>query len=204
MAVRFDELKNSILVVLYDYMLTSDHETFWFSVTSIQDGLPPAVSGALTQRAIDSLVSDGDLEVGSSDGLMRDVFALTESGIGAAESIIEERGVSIEDYEAAPSADVILSRLEQPTVHAELNANLGHLRDELLTSNSAADILGDDRDLITEEIQVASELAAKDRFRVSRLKAFILPTLRFLADKFAGQALGELAKRMVHMLIGLN
>jgi hypothetical protein len=204
MAIRFDELKHSILIVLYDYMLTSDHETFWFSVPSIQDGLPPAASGALTQRAIDSLISDSELEVGSSDGVSKDVYALTELGIASAEAVIEQRGVSIEDYEPAPSADVILSRFSDPAIHSELNSQIGELKRELETSNSVAAVLGDDRDLITEEVDVAVQFAAKDRLRVARLQALILPTLRFLAEKFAGQAIGELAKRLVQFLIGLN
>ena len=204
MAVRFEELKSSVLIVLYDYMLTSDHETFWFSVPSIQEGLPAGASGALAQRAISSLVKDGDLEAGSSDGVSSDIYALTESGIETAEFSIEERGMSIEEYEPAPSADVILSRFDNPTVHAELNRRILEFKQELDQSNSASEILGGDCDIISSEVEIATQIADKDRIRVSRLQSFILPTLRYIADKFSGQAIGEAAKQLIIFLIGLN
>jgi hypothetical protein len=203
MALRFEVLQQQILIVLYDYMMTSDHETFWFSIPSIQEAISET-SGAFIKLAVDALTDDGLLEEGSSDGVDKDIFALTRKGIASAEKAIEERGISIEDYAPAPDADVILSKLVDPDNHKKLNDDVKALAKELAASNSVGQELGDDRELIKGEIEAASTLVQQDRFRVGRLRALIMPTLKYMADKFSGQAIGEMAKALVHLLTGLS
>ena len=136
MAVRFDNLKNSILIVLYDYMLTSDHESFWFNIPAIEEALPAGSSGAFLKRALESLHEQGLIEVGGSDLLETDLYALTDAGISKAEDLIEEMGVSIEAYEPAPENDLILSRLEDRVKFEQIKASVENLKEELSTSNS--------------------------------------------------------------------
>ena len=192
------------MLILYDYMLTSDHEGFWFSIPSIQEALPAEVSGAFTQRALDALIAEKMIEQGGSDVLKKDLFALTEHGIKAAEDLLEKRGLEIEEYEPAPDFDQILSRIHHPDEHAALVDGLSELRKEIGKSNSFETILDGSGDLVEAELSAASTLVSAERFRVTRLKSLILPTLRYLTKKFADQTIGDVAKRLVALLLGLD
>ncbi len=204
MAIRFASLKDSILLILFDYMLTSDHEGFWFSVPSVQDALPAAVSGAFVRRALDALIAEKMVAQGSSDAIKNDLFALTEHGILKAESLIEERGIEIEAYEPSPEVDEILSRLHEPERFAKVSEGLEQLAEEIRTKNSFDEETDGAGDLVEGEIRAANALLESERVRVSRLKGLLLPTLRYLAKKFADQSIGELAKRMLALLMNLD
>lgn len=204
MAIRFDVLKDSILLILYDYMLTSDHEGFWFGIPAIHEGLPPDAPGAFTQRALDALIADKLVEQGGSDLLKKDLFALTEKGIGAAEDLIEERGITIEAYDPAPEADLILSRLDSPEQFGAIAANLLKLKTEIAKSNSFDAELGGTGDIVQTEIEAANVLVSGENVRIYRLRALILPALRYLAKKFGDQSIGEIAKRLIALLIDMG
>jgi hypothetical protein len=202
MAIPFSSLRESVLLVLYDYMLTSDHEEFWFSVPAIQEALPPTTSGAFTQRALDALIGEKLVEQGGSDATRNDLFALTQYGIKEAEDLLKGRGFQIEDYEPAPEADQILSRIHDPEEHAAVREGLIQLRKEIEQSNSFDHELDGNGDLVEAEIEAAATLMSAERVRVSRLKSLLLPALRYLAKKFADQSIGEVAKRLIALLIG--
>ena len=201
MAIRFETLRHSILLILYDYMLTSDYEGFWFSVASIQEGLPADASGAFIQRALDALIADDLVEQGGSSPVANDLFALTQSGITAAENLIEERGIQIEAYDPAPEADLILSRLESPKEFSALATGLQDLKTEIAKSNSFDAELSGNGDLIQTEVEAANVLVSGGSVRLIRLRALILPALRYLAKKFADQSIGDIAKRLIALLL---
>ena len=204
MAIRFDVLKNSIILILYDYMLTSDHEGFWFGVPSIQEALPPDASGAFTQRALDALVAEKLVEQGGSDPLRKDLFALTEHGIAAAENSIEKRGIQVEQYDPAPEADLILSRIDSAREFGAIADGFRELKAEIDKSNSFDNELDGQGDVVQSEIEAATVLVSADRVRIFRLKALILPALRYLAKKFADQSIGDIAKRLIALLIDMG
>ena len=201
MAIVFADLKENILLVLYDYMLTSNHETYWFSLEGIQEALPPEASGAFIHRALTSLVDEDVVELGG-DGEGKALYALTEDGIETAQNALEARGIKVRTYQPSPNADRILSKINDAILHQQIEDGLREIGEEIGKSNSVADELGDEKELIANEIDVAHTLSQKDRFRLVRLAALIVPTLRYIADKFGGQALGELAKRMIQLLLG--
>ncbi len=208
MAVGFETIKEQILVVLYDYMLTSDSEDFWYSATQIREGLTDGISGAFFVRALRSLTDGDEVEVGIGDpvGEQPDspIYALTEEGIQSAENILIKKGWSLDDYQPAPSVDRIISRLEEPELHAEIRQKLSDLSAAIAESNEAGDILGDEKDLIDDELNAAKEMSSKERFRLKRLTAFILPTLQFVASKFFGSAIGEAAKNLANLLFKIT
>ena len=204
MAVVFQDLKVQIRLVLYDYMLTSDHESFWFSIPEIRQALPEEASGAFVRRALDALISENQVERGIGGEPEGNIYALTEKGIQSAERLLEERGQKVRMYSPAPTVDRILSRIHDEKEHAELAEGFKELREVISKNNLVASELGDVRDIIEVEVNVAQELTSKDRFRVSRLAAFIIPTLRFLAEKFFGHAVGEVAKRLIDLLMRLT
>ena len=204
MAIRFSVLKESILIVLYDYMLTSDHEGFWFSIPALQEALPPDVPGAFVQRALDALIDEELVEQGGSATLAKDLFALTENGISRSEDLIEERGVTIEDYEPAPESDLILSRFHDPDRHGAVSEAIELLKAEIVKSNSFDETLSGNGDLVEGELDAAATLMSAQRVRVSKLKALLLPALKLLAKTFSTQAIGELAKQLIALIIGLD
>lgn len=208
MAVGFETIKEQILVVLYDYMLTSDSEQFWFSATQIREGLSESVSGAFFIRALRSLTDGDEIEVGVGDPLGEapdsPIYALSEEGIISAEEILIKKGWTLDDYHPAPSADRIISRIEEPTLHAEIHQGISDLAAAIAKSNEAGDLLGGEKDLIDDELKAATEISSKERFRLKRLAAFILPTLQFIASKFFGSAIGEAAKNLANLLFKIT
>lgn len=204
MAVRFSELKSSILIILYDYMLTSDHEGFWYDIPAIQEALPPDTSGAFVQRALDALISEGLVEQGGSDRFETDLFALSDAGIDSAEKLIEKRGISIESYEPAPELDELLSRVHHPVRFSGVESAILELTDEIKKSNSFETEMDGNGDLVEGELAAANKLLEVGRVRVSRLKGVLMPTLSYLARKFADSTIGELSKRLIALLMDAN
>ena len=204
MAIPFWSLRQSVLLILYDYMLTSDHEGFWYGIPAIQEALPPAASGAFLQRALDALMDEKLVEQGGSDVLKKDLFALTEHGIRAAEELLEKRGIKIEEYEPAPDSDLLLTRIDNPEVHTALNEGLEKLKVEISRSNSFDLEVDGNGDLVESDINAAVTLMSAQRVRISRLMAILLPTLRYLVKKFADQSIGEIAKKLIALLLGME
>ena len=204
MAIPFWSLRQSVLLILYDFMLTSDHEGFWYGIPAIQEALPPTASGAFLQRALDALMDEKLVEQGGSDVLKKDLFALTEHGIRAAEELLEKRGIKIEEYEPAPDSDLLLTRIDNPEVHTALNEGLEKLKVEISRSNSFDLEVDGNGDLVESDINAAVTLMSAQRVRISRLMAILLPTLRYLVKKFADQSIGEIAKKLIALLLGME
>lgn len=72
-----------------------------------------------------------------------------------------------------------------------------------LRENSVSKELGEQKGVINSDIDAAKSMLKQDRFRLSSLKSLLQPTLAFIADKFAGGVLAEIAKKAMNFLIGL-
>ena len=207
MAIKFETIKEQIVIVLYDYMLTSDADSFWYSAASIREALATEISGAFFKRALDGLIEDEEVErgVGDPEGepLNTPVFSLTQIGIEAAEQALVRRGWDLSEYQPSPTVDRIISRAGEPELHAQINKQLSDLAAEVRESNEVGEALGDEQEVISDEIDTAVVLTSKPQFRLQRLVAFIVPTLQFIANKFVGSALGEAAKQFVLFLLRL-
>ena len=203
MAVPFSEVQNRIILVLYDYMLSSDDEAFWFSISEIREGLGPEIAGSFVYRAVNALVENDSLELGEADGADPNIYTLTDKGIQAAEQLLKLKGIDLSQYEPAPSADRIISRIEEPDLYKEISLKLAEIRQEVQESNEVGSRLGDEKDFVAAELEAATAITSKDRFRLRRVAALIIPTLRYLADKFVGQGVGELAKQLADLLMKL-
>ena len=207
MAIKFETIKEQIVIVLYDFMLTSDADSFWYSAASIREALATEISGAFFKRALDGLIEDEEVErgVGDPEGepLNTPVFSLTQIGIEAAEQALVRRGWNLSEYQPSPTVDRIISRAGEPELHAKINKQLSDLAAEVRESNEVGEALGDEQEVISDEIDTAVVLTSKPQFRLQRLVAFIVPTLQFIANKFVGSALGESAKQFVLFLLRL-
>ncbi|WP_174286477.1 hypothetical protein [Sphingomonas bacterium] len=84
-----------------------------------------------------------------------------------------------------------------------LSADLRSMAEEIRESNEISEELGDEKDVISGEIAAAETLLSRSAFRLNSLYILIMPALRFLAEKFASNAVGEMAKRIISHLFGL-
>jgi hypothetical protein len=121
---------------------------------------------------------------------------------------IEEQ--STDDFEIAvdrssdvPASDRIVQRDHNRVEIEVIEADIRSLVDEVTTSNEVSIELGDDKELLAGELKTSEFLIGQPMFRLSTLSNLILPVLRYLSDKFASGAIGELAKRLISALIGL-
>ncbi len=102
-----------------------------------------------------------------------------------------------------PASDRIVSRNDNQDEYEQIENVIEEIRDLVRTDNEIGSALADGRELISSELEIANEVTKRGKFRVSSLLGWLSPALRFLADKFAGGAIGEAAKRLLDLLIGL-
>jgi hypothetical protein len=103
-----------------------------------------------------------------------------------------------------PASDRLVTRSDNRLEIEVLEADVRGLVEELESNNEAAVDLGDEKDVIVGELKAAESLVSQPVFRLTRLATLILPGLKFLADKFASGAIGELAKRLIAAILGLG
>lgn len=103
----------------------------------------------------------------------------------------------------APASDRIVTLADNRREIEILQSDIRGLSEEVSTNNEVSVELGDEKDLIKGELDAAEVIVSQPSFRLARLAALVLPALRFLADKFASGAIGEMAKRIIAAILGL-
>jgi VIT1/CCC1 family predicted Fe2+/Mn2+ transporter len=200
-ALSLVEIRRQIILVLYDYMLSSDEDSYWFSVASIREGMSENVSGALTKIAIDALVAEKFAEEGH-DGDYKPVYALSAKGIGLAEQTLSKAGISVSEYAPAPSADQILSQIADKETAEAISKAVADVRTKFVQSNEAGALDEMDQEIISDELAVGADIASKPIYRLRTLKSVLVPALRFIVEKFSGTSLEEAAKHLIKLLLG--
>ena len=114
---------------------------------------------------------------------------------------------NIEDIEfkaIVPAADRFVSRTDNIGAVQDIDLNLIELS-ELISSqdNEVGDKIGEERELINREIEIAKIIVSEPKFRLAGLVGWLAPVLRFLADKFAGGAIADSAKRLLELILTL-
>lgn len=102
-----------------------------------------------------------------------------------------------------PAADRIVSRKDNEQAFQEIELEIDALREVIHKDNSVGAEIGDEREIIEADLSAGEMVSKMSRFRLSSLLSLLLPSLRYLSDKFAGAAVGETAKRLIHLLLGL-
>ena len=132
-------------------------------------------------------------------------------GIVAAESgkSDEDEGEASSEVAAvneptAIASDRIVSFNDNQAEIAEIRSEIALVRDEIRGNNEAGSELGDAREVIDLELEIADEILSKKSFRLKSLVGWLLPALTYLADKFASGAIGEAAKKLISLLLSLN
>jgi len=102
-----------------------------------------------------------------------------------------------------PASDRIVSRTDNLPQIDEIHEAIGTIRRELAQDNHVGDTMGDDREVVDSELQVAEQVVESSRFRVRSLMGWLLPALRYLAEKFTSSAVSEAAKHLWNLLVSL-
>lgn len=115
----------------------------------------------------------------------------------------EQLPTTTDPLEEVPASDRVVTRSDNQTKIVEIETDIAEVRRTLREDNEIGADLGDDREIIDLELEVADEVLKRPRFRLKSLLNWLLPALSFLAEKFAGGAIGEAAKRLVSLLLSL-
>ena len=200
MAVKLSEVRRQIVMSLYDLLLSSDEESYWYSISVVREYIDSEISGAFAQIAINGLIDEKLVERGHDDSY-NDIYSLTPKGILIAEGFAAD-GKRLEDYAIAPSSDLVLHKDTDAEQIKQIKQAIENIRREFTASNTASLLPDSDREILRDELKSAEVITESDGFRLRRLAAFILPALKFMSDKFVGTALGEAAKHLINLLLG--
>ncbi len=103
-----------------------------------------------------------------------------------------------------PAADRLVRRDDNQPTLTEIKSKLSELSILIGSQdNEVGDKIGDQRDVIVKEIELAEQVISEPRFRFASLIGWLAPVLRFLADKFAGGAIAEAAKHLLELILTL-
>ena len=100
-----------------------------------------------------------------------------------------------------PGSDRVVSRKDNLQKVQSVEEELRSLRSTLQQDNVVGSEIGDEREVIDLELEIAEQVVQRPRFRLKSLLAWLLPALRYLSEKFAGGAIAETAKRLIALLL---
>lgn len=121
--------------------------------------------------------------------------------------VAEAEDVEIERTEIdslVPASDRVVTLTDNRREIEILHLDIKGLSEEISSNNEASIDLGEEKEIIKGELAAAEVLVSQPSFRLARLTALVLPALRYLAEKFASGAIGELAKRIITALAELG
>ena len=190
---KLSALKDAAIASLYEHLLTAEADAYWFQLEDVREQIRPKPSGALLQIALMALQNDDQLVEITYEGGEDVLFTLTAEGIEVAEELHSQF------FET--SSDIVDVSSQRNRIE-EVRTLLDQLETELRENNEISSSLeSDEKDLLVGEVAAAQVLAGRERFRLSRLIFLIMPMLKFISDKFAGAAIGELAKQLMKLLL---
>ncbi|MGN6289891.1 MAG: hypothetical protein ACTHNA_11570 [Sphingopyxis terrae] len=127
-----------------------------------------------------------------------------ESGENTANDGEASLKIAAENEPTAIASDRIVSFSDNQPEIAAIRSEIALVREEIRGNNEAGSELGDAREVIDLELEIADEILSKKSFRLKSLVGWLLPALTYLADKFASGAIGEGAKKLISLLLSLN
>lgn len=98
-----------------------------------------------------------------------------------------------------PASDRVVTLSDNHPVSMQLRA----LAEELKVSNSIQVEMGEVAERVNAEIDAAVVLTSAKKVRITALIALLTKSLKFLAEKFAGSAVGTLAAELIKALMKL-
>ena len=136
---------------------------------------------------------------------------MAENLISQASSLVGDRffpdafdGYRQQNGHETPQIDIPASdRIVELGDNHPLVENIKDLSIKIDESNSIHEELGADADQIVAEVKAAVTLTKSDRVSLAALIALLSKALKFIAEKFSGSAIGEIAKETIKQLMNL-
>lgn len=125
--MRFDQVKNEVLMALYQRIRESDAQIY-FQPTEIRPDFKSEVGAAFIDRACYSLSEEGMCERNDYDGDSH--YGLTDEGITAAEELLGYIPQSLPDDAAIPASDRVVGLNHNSAAYLEVASGL----EEVVTS----------------------------------------------------------------------
>ena len=194
----YHEAKWLFARTLRDMLISSNYQE-WFSPAEIakQSGLD--IGAAFASRVLNLACKEEELFESVKDEDGDTVFTLSHEGFNWLDEYAVDKSPSI------PASDRLVSRSDNLKPINLIKSGLEELSTLVQsTDNEVGDKIGDQREVIAEEISFAKRAVASPRFRLESLIGWLKPVLTYLADKFAGGAIADVAKRLLELLLTLS
>jgi len=206
-----DALNDAVLFKLFIHAQKTDKRLNKEEIAKI---FKIEVSPKRTELALENLVSRQFVSTYLSNGNS----AITGEGYRAVEEQLKKSNSFISMYadngdewlsnqtlsrSDVPASDRLVSRSDNEPVIDEIVEGLEKISSELSVNNEIGAVLGDDKQVISSEVEASQVLIKANRFHLSKLFSLLVPALRFLGEKFSGSAIGETAKRLINLIFGL-
>ncbi|TRW17692.1 hypothetical protein [Glacieibacterium frigidum] len=202
-------------VVLYKLFLVAQNSGQRLTNSAISTMFSFPVSSKRVEFATRSLYNSDLIDMRPNDGTVSIVdagYKYVESGLSQADSYLQNYHRFGDDWlanlqiviDGVPASDRIVSRDDNRGALQDIDDRVSEALEIIRTDNTVADALGEDRDVITGELNASKALISAGKFRFDRLIAVIAPALRYLADKFSGGAIAEVAKRLLALLLEIH
>jgi hypothetical protein len=183
------------LLLTWRSVLWNDTKVSNFSIQEICDLVSPPVPIAIGRIILEEFRDYDLVECNEQAGL----YSLTADGLRKADK--QYRLVSDLSRELIPASDRIVSREDNQEFWDQIDCDLEALSKEIGQSNESGKTLGDRRMVFTAEIEASRKLISSDMFDAGKLIYLLIPTLRYLVDKFADGAIAALAYKLIEELM---
>ncbi len=193
MFLSFAAVRNEALVTLYRATYASDGQEF-FTVEDMLASSGVSVGLVFYRKVLRDLRDSGLVEEDSHDG-DGPYYSLTAKGWEVAEKSVQALTQGGDPVEGVPASDRVVTLTDNQ--RNEISGDISELSAEISRSNEAGLLLGDQKDRVQAELSAASSLFQASKVRLGALLAVLATPLRFLAEKFSGSAIGELAKKLL-------
>ncbi|WP_126174839.1 hypothetical protein [Tsuneonella rigui] len=206
MRLSFLKIKDFVLAAACEVLyFESQYEEFYAG--QVQKRLEGVCSEGLVRRALRALSEDGLVTISQFDESSDTAYSLTDQGLKEAEkfpSLAMMLNEPLTDLVEVPASDRIVTRSDNlPEVQA-IEEALDALSNEIVQSNEVGESLGDEREVIREDIAFARDAVHRERFRLSSLLGWLKPILKFLSERFAGKSIDEIVIRLAQALDKLS
>jgi hypothetical protein len=188
--IGYAEAQRAVLFGLYRLLSESDRQE-WFSAADIRLAAKIDAGAAFVSRVLtsteegDEYVSSTSIEGETLFALERDGFEFIESAIAQDITVYSESAMDKVVDLSAETVDRLVSLLEK-------------FLDEVRKSNELGAAFGERKIVVENEINAAKSLVEGRTFRSTALVTLAWKPLKYVAEKFSGSAVGEIAKNLIN------
>lgn len=200
MPEKFATSKRQILIAFYQFIRESDGQ-IWLTASDIEPYCDGLFSRSFIQLTLQTLEAENLLEGEENEQGRYESFSLTAKGISAAEKAAEDLGVWDKFDDIRPLVNEVVELNNSDT--AEIKATLDELSASLISGNDVGNLSEDEVASAIAEVSAIRKIMDSAKVRASALAQQSRQTLLFIASQASKTAIGELAKRALHLILTL-